>query len=340
MNVIYKCRVGSHAYGMNTPTSDEDFAGIFIPSIEYFFGLKAFDQQIDQSKEVDTTLYSLRKYATLAIANNPNVLEFMFVDPSAVVYTTPQMQELVSVRDAFLSRKCAQTYIGYANAQLHRILSHQKWLTQELAAMAIINPLVASGAISKEWVEWRFGANMVTRIENESTPPAAWQEPKTRAMDDYLKQLQGCGILCPDADDPQFWEQKSKGLVFNKQEFENAKKRRAQYVTWMAERNPKRHEMELKYGYDCKNAAHLIRLLRMGKEILREGKVNVLRPDAQEMLDIRNGKWSYAEVLQHADELKADIDSTQDFAVPEMPDYERINKTIINITGKMLGVTV
>jgi predicted nucleotidyltransferase len=82
MNIIYKCRAGSHAYGMNTPTSDEDFAGIFIPDIEFFFGLKAFDQQIDQSKEVDTTLYSLRKYATLAIANNPNVMELMFVDKS------------------------------------------------------------------------------------------------------------------------------------------------------------------------------------------------------------------------------------------------------------------
>lgn len=39
-------------------------------------------------------------------------------------------------------------------------------------------------------------------------------------------------------------------------------------------------------GYNAKNAAHLIRLLRMGIEFLTEGTLYVERADAPELLDI------------------------------------------------------
>lgn len=39
----------------------------------------------------------------------------------------------------------------------------------------------------------------------------------------------------------------------------------------------------------------------MGAEILETGKVNVFRPDAQELLDIRNGKLTYEELLEYAE---------------------------------------
>jgi uncharacterized protein len=337
--IIYKCRVGSHAYGMNTPTSDEDYAGIFVQPIEYFFGLKAFDQQVEQTEEIDTTLYSLRKYANLAIANNPNVMELMFVDPSDMLLVTTEMNDLLHIRKAFLSQKCRKTYLGYAAAQLHRIRTHQKWIGQEFEAMKVLESAVREGLISREWVGWRFGQNMVTRLEQTTELPHDWESDKRPEMDHFLKPLEFLGIVCPAEEDERFWAvHPVRGQVYQKHLYDAAKKQRDQYVTWMAERNPIRHEMEVKYGFDTKHASHLVRLLRMGYEILTEGEVRVRRPDATELLAIRRGSMTFEEITAYADKMIAKIEGITEFAVPEQPDYNLINETIIRITQHALGL--
>src|SRR6185436_7068494 len=65
------------------------------------------------------------------------------------------------------------------------------------------------------------------------------------------------------------------------------------FVTWRAERNPQRAELETRYGYDTKHAMHLIRLLRMGEEVLSGKGVIVRRPDAADLRAIREGAWTY-----------------------------------------------
>ena len=52
---------------------------------------------------------------------------------------------------------------------------------------------------------------------------------------------------------------------------------------------------------------HLVRLLRMGVEALRDGKILVKRPDAQELLAIRNGAWTYEEVVEYATEMDHEV---------------------------------
>ena len=81
-----------------------------------------------------------------------------------------------------------------------------------------------------------------------------------------------------------------------------------QYQKWKKERNPTRAKMEAEFGFDGKHALHLMRLLRMGKEILTTGKLNVRRPDAEELLSIRTGAWSYNKLVETADALKAELD--------------------------------
>lgn len=59
----------------------------------------------------------------------------------------------------------------------------------------------------------------------------------------------------------------------------------------------------------CKHAMHIVRLLRMGEEVLRDGVVNVRRPDAAELLAIRSGEWSYEELLDWAEQQDAKLDA-------------------------------
>ncbi|PKN31605.1 MAG: nucleotidyltransferase, partial [Deltaproteobacteria bacterium HGW-Deltaproteobacteria-20] len=80
------------------------------------------------------------------------------------------------------------------------------------------------------------------------------------------------------------------------------------YEAWKAQRNPARAQLEQKHGYDTKHAMHLVRLMRMGLEALRTGDLLVRRPDAQELVAIRNGALSFDELLAEAASLREEMD--------------------------------
>jgi len=65
----------------------------------------------------------------------------------------------------------------------------------------------------------------------------------------------------------------------------------------------RRKELVKRVGYDSKNAAHLIRLLRMGIEFLNDGNLVVSRPDRDELLAIKRGEWPLDQVKQEAERL-------------------------------------
>ncbi len=96
----------------------------------------------------------------------------------------------------------------------------------------------------------------------------------------------------------------------------------------------KRKKLVEQFGYDTKNAAHLVRLLRMGIEVLREGKVNVSRKgtDAEDLLDIKRGKWSLEDVKREYQRLKAEIDDAVLISgLPKKPDREKVNNLLTDI---------
>ena len=65
----------------------------------------------------------------------------------------------------------------------------------------------------------------------------------------------------------------------------------------------KRKLLVEKYGYDVKNAAHLIRLLRMCTESLSSGKLIVRRPDAAELVNIKKGNVPLDSIVAEASRL-------------------------------------
>lgn len=83
----------------------------------------------------------------------------------------------------------------------------------------------------------------------------------------------------------------------------------------------KRKQIVLDHGYDAKNAAHCIRLLRMCKEFMRDGAMQVYRTtDREELLDIKAGRWTLERIKAHAEELFVDVKVARDKSIlPEEP---------------------
>lgn len=95
----------------------------------------------------------------------------------------------------------------------------------------------------------------------------------------------------------------------------------------------KRKALVDKYGYDCKNAAHLIRLLKMGIEFLTEGILYVTRTDdAQQLLSIKNGEWSLEKVISESERLFALCEESYvRSSLPNEPDYKSVNNLCVKI---------
>ena len=77
---------------------------------------------------------------------------------------------------------------------------------------------------------------------------------------------------------------------------------------------------------------HTIRLLQVAEEILRDGKLNVKRPNREQLLDIKSGNRSYEDLLAMADTLMETIESYYlRSLLPDSPDTETAEKILVEI---------
>ena len=112
---------------------------------------------------------------------------------------------------------------------------------------------------------------------------------------------------------------------------------REHFAGYMGE---KRKAMVRKYQYDVKNAAHLIRLLRMGIEFLATGRLQVYRTtDADELKIIKRGGWPLERVKAEAERLFGEVAGARaNSPLPPEPDAEAANALLMALHMQLLGV--
>lgn len=321
-NTIFVTKHGSHAYGTNLPSSDEDFKGIVIPPKEYFLGFnKKFEQT--ESRNPDIVLYDIRKFFRLAADCNPSIIEVLFTDPSDWILEGESKAylsfgKIYDEKESFLSRKAKHTFSGYAISQLKRIKTHKRWLLKPL---------------SKPPTRQDYGLK-----ENREVP----KEQLGAAEASILRELDLSGGV------PEFskletiahklgYDDNFIDYLHREQKYRQAHQEWTQYCTWKEQRNPARAKLEAKFGYDTKHAMHLVRLLRMCREILEDGQVLVKRPDAKELLEIRAGAWNYEDLMTWAEKQDQELVEVEKRSkLPKSPDREKLNNLCINIIKEFL----
>ena len=119
-------------------------------------------------------------------------------------------------------------------------------------------------------------------------------------------------------------------MTYNQNGYESHCKKYKEYQEWVEKRNPVRYESNLKSNYDCKNMMHCVRLIHMGKE-LAEGKgFNVVRTwDRQMLLDIRNHKYEYDEIIDYVEKLYKETNEMLKTCNLPDTDKEKINQLLI-----------
>ena len=349
---------GSRAYGTATPTSDIDLKGVCIPPRKYRDGfihrfeqadkpmhLKPFyenltktEQEIGKTEIVEGSIYDIRKFFQLASDCNPNILDTLFCRDSEIRYVTPLGLKLRENAKYFLSTKARFTFSGYARAQLKRIETHRKWLlnppehypTREefglKPTVKIPNEQLraSEAAIRKRMDSWE--------IDFGEMDEAGKIYIQNQIRENLAEQIIGSDAKFQAACRLLGYTENFIYLLQKEREYKAAASHYKQYQEWKKNRNPARAALEAQHGYDSKHASHLVRLTRMCREILEKSEVNVWRSDAEELLAIRNGAWTYDQLIEFANKEDAEMDNLyKNSSLPKRPPLDKLNNLCMEL---------
>jgi len=273
--LLFEGIVGSRLYGTSTPESDLDIRGVFVPPIKVLIDPFQKTEIFDSFEGEDKSLYSLSKLFQLCADNNPNVLEILFIPEQFTNFSHPLWEKIVNNKHLFLSKNVKHKFLGYAISQLEAIKRHREWF---------IDP--PSHKPTRE----EFGLNETPSVS------MAWINA--------IKTTMNFDIIKPDMVDE----------IRKEESYRKAKKKWDNYMQWQTNRNPKRKASEEKIGFDGKYASHLFRLMSEGKDLLLHGEITFPLVDAEWLLSIKNGKYSYEEILDMSDELKEKFEEWYDIS--------------------------
>jgi uncharacterized protein len=300
--LIYETVHGSRAYGLDREGSDEDRKGILVGPPSWYFGFVGGPEQITHTD--DHVWMEVRKVVRLAAAANPTIIEIFFTDPADHRVVTDEGQLLLDARDGFLSKRVETTFAGYALAQLKRIQTHRRWLL-------------------------RPPREEPTRAQHGLPERSTIPKDQLGALEALIERGDLAGAALPE----NFLD-----VLGREKRYRAARREWEQHRQWERERNPKRAALEAEHGYDTKHAMHLVRLMRMAIEILRDGRVNVRRADRDELLSVRDGAWSYEELEARCDALRDEIAlASRGSSLPEAPDTEALDALCVTVVERALA---
>jgi predicted nucleotidyltransferase len=153
---LYLVVRGSHAYGTNIETSDTDYAGVFIQSLDDVLG-NTYKEQINDDNN-DIVIYEIRRFLELLGSNNPTVLELLNTPEDCVVYKDPIFDMVLENRDNFITKICAKSFGGYAKQQISKARGmdkKQNWEKDKVTRKDVIDFVyVIEGEKSIPWKVW------------------------------------------------------------------------------------------------------------------------------------------------------------------------------------------
>lgn len=311
-NIILLGLGGSHAYGTNVEGSDVDIRGVATLRPFEILTNQSFEQVED--KATDTVVYGFNKIISLLSNANPNVIELLGLRPDQYLYINDIGQSLIDNADMFLSKKAANSFGGYAYAELRRLDNLSNRTVSQSEQEKHILHSVQNAKYSFPGKYFEFEDDWINLYVDD----AIQENFDTEIfMDINLHHY-------PLRDYKSMWS-----------EMNNIVK---DYT-----KIGKRNLSALEHNKLGKHMMHLIRIYLMGIDILQYGKIITYREKEHSLLmDIRNGKYLKNDIpttefrdmvddLQHRFEI-----AKEKSCLPDKPDYKRINKFMEDINRNIV----
>lgn len=353
---LYLVIRGSQAYGTNLPTSDTDYSGVFIQSIDDILGNK-YIEQINDDKN-DTVIYEIRRFLELLQKNNPTVLELLNTPEDCVLYKDPIFDEILSNRDKFITKICANSFGGYAKTQIQKAKGQNKKQNWEKEKVTRKTPLdfcyLHQGEHSIDLVKYLEKDSLHQKYCGLSKVP---HSKDTYALfydeNSHINKLERSdifkGIVFEDSNDVKLssipigipHDYFIGHISYNKDGYTQHCNDYRSYETWLKERNEQRWVDVSSHGQkiDGKNMMHCKRLMQMAREIAEGKGIIVRRPNAQELISIRKGEIDLQTLIDSVESEIVIIDRLfKESNLPESIDSDFINTLLIKIRKQIYNL--
>jgi predicted nucleotidyltransferase len=143
-SVQYETIMGSVAYGVSSETSDVDVYGWAIPQKDDIFPhlrgevlgfgtprarfqqyqehhIHDGDALAGRGRTYDLTIYGIVKFFSLAMQNNPNIIDSLFTPVNCILHSTRVGDIVRENRKLFLHKGAWSKFKNYAYSQLHKL---------------------------------------------------------------------------------------------------------------------------------------------------------------------------------------------------------------------------
>lgn len=356
--ILFKCKVGSHSFGTNTPESDEDIATIFACDPDDILGFK-YKEQDDFSK--DDRRYEIGKFIKLLLNGNPNMLEILNSPEDCVLLSTPEFDLLRSYSIKFVTKKLFHTFVGYANTQIAKSKGLNKKINWEKSKMTrkdvldfcfVCDLLSPKGTIRlKDWLQkegykqencglqglehFRYG--YLLYIDD-----LAWVKDQDNPRFSNIKTHSFKGIVQSESSNdvstcsiPEYCVPKGL-LYFNKDGYSTHCKDFGEYEAWKKARNVDRFKTNQKHGqaYDSKNIMHMVRLLNSAERIIKTQQIQVRcnEEEIKHLLRIKSGQEDLEKMVVWAENKKTELEKLfKDSIIPDSIEEDFGHEILIKI---------
>ena len=327
---LYLTVRGSNAYGTNIPTSDIDFAGVFIQSHDDILGNKYIEQINDSTN--DTVIYELRRFLELCGTNNPNILELLNTPSDCIIYKNDIFDSVLEHKDDFLTKICSGSFGGYAKTQIGKAKGQNKkqnWEKDKVSRKDLLDfCYVLDGEKSISFKTSKFGGEykpfinflhkkydvrkfgLVNIPHGKDLYALYYSETVAKFSKGRIVQTRflykGLVKVGESVDGGENYgisnqlrlssipkgEKSIATIVYNKDGYTKHCKDYKEYQEWLEKRNLQRW-VDVKshdQKIDGKNMMHCYRLVQMAREIAEGKGVIVRRDNASELISIRKGE--------------------------------------------------
>ena len=289
METIVKMIFGSQLYGTNTPESDQDFKGVFLPSKEQILLGKIPKNMSHSSKkdsteknspdDIDFEEYSLHYFIHLACEGETVALDMLHAPDNMILESSPIWYQIVSRRQRFYTKNL-KAFVGYARRQASKYGIKGSRLNDAKRVLEFLDNYMFSEfeynpnpRISSIWEVLPTGEHIIKYPPNENN----------------IRYYEVCGRKIGETE-----------LITNA---------RVVVINFINKYGERAKQAANNEGIDWKAISHAFRAAFQVKQILTEGTITFPLKEAKLLLDIKQGKLDYQTVV--APELELLIEEVE-----------------------------
>lgn len=322
--ILFLCHSGSRLFGLDTPQSDQDYTGVYLPAPEEFLSMKnpfetrgkgIFERKTgggakNGSEDVDLSIFGLDKFLALLARGDFNMMELLHCPEDKIIADSGLMRELRRERRKLLARD-ASSFLGFVKKEYHRygVNIHHYRIQKDFAA---------------------FLRRLEGQKGRHATLLGSWEEIREYSRKDpnvvLTESNTGAGKWVPTVKVAHRFYQGTTKLGYV-----------AEAVETRLEKYGARGKNMASTGKEFKGLYHALRLIREGLDLYSKGELTV--PPEKSFKDtlmaVKTGKMEAREVHRMVDEgleLLSEIDKKTEYRKQER---ERIEGYAFNLAARM-----